>query len=152
MIFPSIRLYENRGKSTTTLVKAKIYPFYVLFHPRQPPQPYSFGYDNTDEYGTQAFHKEEGDANNVKTGSYGYRDANGLFRIVRYVADANGFRVTIDTNEPGTRPGSSADAVFNAKPVVAPAATQVAGYGAGRQQGYGRDTAGGYGSRVPWTG
>ncbi|KAK8780392.1 hypothetical protein V5799_018263 [Amblyomma americanum] len=86
-----------------------------------PPQPYSFGYDTTDEFGTQLFHKEQGDASNAKTGSYGYRDANGLFRTVSYVADAGGFRATVDTNEPGTAPGASADAVFNAKPVAAPA-------------------------------
>nr|XP_054932369.1 adult-specific rigid cuticular protein 12.4-like [Dermacentor andersoni] len=86
-----------------------------------PPQPYSFGYDTADEFGTQLFHKEQGDASNAKTGSYGYRDANGLFRTVKYVADANGFRATVDTNEPGTAPGASADAVFNANPVAAPA-------------------------------
>ncbi|XP_050043574.1 cuticle protein 10.9-like [Dermacentor andersoni] len=85
-----------------------------------PPQPYSFGYDSTDEFGTQLFHKEQGDASNAKTGSYGYRDASGLFRTVKYVADANGFRATVDTNEPGTAPGASADAVFNANPVAAP--------------------------------
>lgn len=34
-------------------------------------------------------------------GSYGYTDAWGLYRIVDYVADANGFRATIRTNEPG---------------------------------------------------
>ncbi|KAH9371589.1 hypothetical protein HPB48_021438 [Haemaphysalis longicornis] len=86
----------------------------------QPPQPYSFGYDNTDEFGTQTFHKEQGDASNTKTGSYGYRDEYGIFRRVNYVADANGFRATIDTNEPGTAAGRSADAVFNANPVAAP--------------------------------
>ncbi|KAL1471846.1 hypothetical protein MTO96_039677 [Rhipicephalus appendiculatus] len=95
--------------------------------PSLPPQPYSFGYDSTDEFGTQLFHKEQGDASNAKTGSYGYRDANGLFRTVTYVADANGFRATIDTNEPGTAPGASADAVFNAKPVAAPAVAPGAG-------------------------
>ncbi|KAL1483909.1 hypothetical protein MTO96_032877 [Rhipicephalus appendiculatus] len=51
-----------------------------------PPQPYSFGYDTTDEFGTQLFHKEQGDASNAKTGAYGYRDANGIFRTVKYVA------------------------------------------------------------------
>ncbi|KAL1471847.1 hypothetical protein MTO96_039678 [Rhipicephalus appendiculatus] len=95
--------------------------------PSLPPQPYSFGYDSTDEFGTRLFHKEQGDASNAKTGSYGYRDANGLFRTVTYVADANGFRATIDTNEPGTAPGASADAVFNAKPVAAPAVAPGAG-------------------------
>ncbi|KAH9371570.1 hypothetical protein HPB48_021231 [Haemaphysalis longicornis] len=113
-----------------------------------PPQPYSFGYDNTDEYGTQQFHKEEGDANNAKTGSYGYRDANGLYRIVKYVADENGFRATIDTNEPGTLPGSSADAVFNANPVAASGGGHSGNYAAaGGQEAYG-----GYGSSGPWAG
>ncbi|XP_049518668.1 adult-specific rigid cuticular protein 15.7 [Dermacentor silvarum] len=117
-----------------------------------PPQPYSFGYDNVDEYGNQQFRSEQGDSNNAKTGSYGYRDANGLYRRVNYVADANGFRATVDTNEPGTAPGASADAVFNAAPVVPPvpsgaaqiaapaafAARAVAPYNAGGYSGYGR--------------
>ncbi|KAL1484570.1 hypothetical protein MTO96_032525 [Rhipicephalus appendiculatus] len=94
-------------------------PYFFLF--QQPPQPYNFGYDSTDEFGTQLFHKEQGDASNAKTGAYGYRDANGIFRTVKYVADANGFRATVDTNEPGTASGASADAVFNANPVAAPA-------------------------------
>ncbi|KAL1473743.1 hypothetical protein MTO96_021804 [Rhipicephalus appendiculatus] len=94
--------------------------------PVYPPQPYSFGYDNVDEFGTQSYHKEQGDANNVKTGTYGYRDANGIFRRVSYVADANGFRATVDTNEPGTAPGSSADVVFNAKPISVPVAAKSA--------------------------
>ncbi|KAH7965249.1 hypothetical protein HPB49_005386 [Dermacentor silvarum] len=97
-----------------------------IFLKLQPPQPYSFGYDNVDEFGTQSYHKEQGDANNVKTGTYGYRDASGIYRRVSYVADANGFRATVDTNEPGTAPGYSADAVFNAKPVVVPAAAKSA--------------------------
>ncbi|KAM7285467.1 putative cuticle protein [Ixodes scapularis] len=83
-----------------------------------PAQPFSFGYDTVDEYGNRQFHKEEADANNARTGSYGYTDANGIYRRVNYVADANGFRATIETNEPGTQSGASADAVFNANPVV----------------------------------
>ncbi|XP_075729031.1 cuticle protein 10.9-like [Rhipicephalus microplus] len=94
--------------------------------PVYPPQPYSFGYDNADEYGTQSYHKEQGDANNVKTGTYGYRDANGIYRRVSYVADANGFRATVDTNEPGTAPGSSAGVVFNEKPISVPVAAKSA--------------------------
>ncbi|KAH7964024.1 hypothetical protein HPB51_027736 [Rhipicephalus microplus] len=65
-----------------------------------------------------SFHTEKGDSDNAKTGSYDYKDANGLFRRVNYVTDAYGFRVTVDTNEPGTVPGASAGAVFNAAPVV----------------------------------
>ncbi|KAL1425926.1 hypothetical protein MTO96_018731 [Rhipicephalus appendiculatus] len=36
----------------------------------QPPQPYSFGHDNKDEFGTQSYHNEQSDANNVKTVRY----------------------------------------------------------------------------------
>ncbi|CAN7947746.1 unnamed protein product [Ixodes pacificus] len=86
--------------------------------PVYPSVPFSFGYDTVDEFGTKLFHKENADASNSRTGSYGYTDANGLFRRVNYVADAGGFRATVDTNEPGTAPGQSADAVFNANPVV----------------------------------
>ncbi|KAL1486441.1 hypothetical protein MTO96_031384 [Rhipicephalus appendiculatus] len=117
-----------------------------------PPQPYSFGYDNVDEFGNRQFRSEQGDSNNAKTGSYGYRDVNGIYRRVNYVADAYGFRATVDTNEPGTAPGASADAVFNAAPVVPPvpsgnvqagapagfAARVAAPYNAGAYSGYGR--------------
>ncbi|KAH9370315.1 hypothetical protein HPB48_007348 [Haemaphysalis longicornis] len=86
--------------------------------PAYPPQPYTFGYDTVDEYGNKQFRNEQSDSNNVKTGSYGYTDANGLYRRVNYIADAHGFRTTIETNEPGTKAGASADAVYNANPVV----------------------------------
>ncbi|KAH6940171.1 hypothetical protein HPB50_025979 [Hyalomma asiaticum] len=113
-----------------------------------PPQPYSFGYDNVDEYGNRQFRTEQGDTNNAKTGSYGYRDVNGLYRRVNYVADAYGFRATVSTNEPGTAPGASADAVFNAAPVVPPVPKEAAQNAA--PAAYGLQTAapyygGGYG-------
>ncbi|KAL1443657.1 hypothetical protein MTO96_045902 [Rhipicephalus appendiculatus] len=117
----------------------------------QPPQPYSFGYDNVDEYGNRQFHSEQGDANSAKTGSYGYRDANGLYRRVNYVADAYGFRATVDTNEPGTAAGASADVVFNAAPVVppvpsgAPLSGPPATYGAQAVAPYSPGGYGGYG-------
>ena len=38
----------------------------------------------------------------LKTGSYGYVDSYGIYRQVDYVADKDGFRATIKTNEPGT--------------------------------------------------
>ncbi|KAG0426174.1 hypothetical protein HPB47_026704 [Ixodes persulcatus] len=116
-------------------------------------QPYDFGYDNVDEYGNKQFHKEQGDANNAKTGSFGYTDANGVYRRVNYVADANGFRATVETNEPGTKTGVSADAVFNARPVVvAPSLSKAAAYGApvyakpaGRAYGHHGHDQGAYG-------
>ncbi|CAN7996624.1 unnamed protein product, partial [Ixodes hexagonus] len=75
-----------------------------------PPQPYSFGYDNTDEFGTRLTRQETGDEFNGKTGSYSYTDAAGVHRTVNYVADADGFRATVDTNEPGTKTSEPADA------------------------------------------
>ncbi|KAH9371596.1 hypothetical protein HPB48_021433 [Haemaphysalis longicornis] len=53
---------------------------------KEPPQPYNFGYDSVDEFGTQTYRKEQSDARNVKTGSYGYKDAYGVYRRVEYVA------------------------------------------------------------------
>lgn len=65
------------------------------------PQPHNFNYDVTDEYGNQRYHQETGDGSGRVTGSYGYRDAYGVYRYVDYVADENGFRATIRSNEPG---------------------------------------------------
>ncbi|KAF7494964.1 Cuticle protein 16.8 [Sarcoptes scabiei] len=71
-------------------------------HVEQPePEPYSFNFNVNDDSGTNQFRREEGDRNGVVRGSYGYTDAWGLYRIVDYVADKNGFRATIRTNEPG---------------------------------------------------
>ncbi|XP_077512066.1 cuticle protein 10.9-like [Amblyomma americanum] len=44
-----------------------------------------------------------------------------MFRRVDYVADEHGFRASVQTNEPGTTPGKTADAVFDAKPPAASA-------------------------------
>ncbi|KAG0431812.1 hypothetical protein HPB47_021424 [Ixodes persulcatus] len=75
-----------------------------------PPQPYSFGYDSTDEFGTRLTRQETGDEFNGKVGSYSYTDAAGVHRSVNYVADVAGFRATVDTNEPGTKTSEPADA------------------------------------------
>ncbi|EEC06420.1 cuticle protein, putative [Ixodes scapularis] len=40
---------------------------------------------------------------NNKIGSYSYVHAFGVSRVVKYVADANGFHPTVETNEPGTK-------------------------------------------------
>jgi len=67
-----------------------------------PPVPYSFAYDTDDEAGTTTRREESGDASGTVTGSYSYTDAEGVFRRVEYTADANGYRATVKTNEPGT--------------------------------------------------
>ncbi|OQR80068.1 cuticle protein 16.8-like [Tropilaelaps mercedesae] len=82
-----------------------------------PPQPYQFGYDTIDEYGTKMTRHEESDANNRKKGSYSFTDAHGITRRVDYVADEHGFRATINTNEPGTAPSQPASAIINAPPL-----------------------------------
>ncbi|XP_077553315.1 cuticle protein 10.9-like [Haemaphysalis longicornis] len=126
------------GAATNTFARQEQY---------YPAQPYSFGYDNVDEFGTKTYHKEQGDASNAKTGSFGYTDASGLFRRVNYVADAGGFRAKIDTNEPGTLPGASADAVFNSNPRPAGGGRYSAPYTAASTYG-----GFGYGRQGPWAG
>ncbi|UYV83034.1 hypothetical protein LAZ67_22001866 [Cordylochernes scorpioides] len=67
------------------------------------PTPYSLSYDlRQDDQGVVSWRREEGDENGAKRGSYGYRDADGLYREVQYIADENGYRAWIKTNEPGT--------------------------------------------------
>uniref|UniRef100_A0A023GMM1 Putative cuticle protein n=1 Tax=Amblyomma triste TaxID=251400 RepID=A0A023GMM1_AMBTT len=93
----------------------------------QPPQPYTFSYDNTDEFGTRISQEETGDENNNKVGSYSYTDAAGLTRTVKYTADADGFHVVVETNEPGTKTSNPADAQYISNAAeVAPAPAAVA--------------------------
>uniref|UniRef100_A0A023FY51 Putative cuticle protein n=1 Tax=Amblyomma parvum TaxID=251391 RepID=A0A023FY51_AMBPA len=87
-----------------------------------PATPYSFSHDNTDEFGTRITREETSDENNNKVGSYSYTDPNGITRTVRYVADADGFRVTVETNEPGTKTSNPADAPFYSNAVEPPPA------------------------------
>ncbi|XP_064455912.1 cuticle protein 10.9-like [Ornithodoros turicata] len=94
--------------------------------PEDPPQPYSFSFDSTDEFGTRLLQSESGDEGNRKTGSYGYQSADGTYRHVNYVADENGFRATVDTNEPGTKAESPADVQLNANPQPNPVGAPVA--------------------------
>ncbi|XP_055950575.1 uncharacterized protein LOC129984672 [Argiope bruennichi] len=73
------------------------------------PTPYDFGYDVHNEHGDQISRQEAGDGHGNVRGSYGYRDAYGIFRHVDYVADHYGFRANVRTNEPGTAPQDPAD-------------------------------------------
>ena len=66
------------------------------------PQPYAFGFNSVDEQGATHERQESKDANGVVTGSYTIQDTvTGAHRIVNYVADAEGFRASIQSNEPG---------------------------------------------------
>ncbi|KAH9370300.1 hypothetical protein HPB48_007363 [Haemaphysalis longicornis] len=94
----------------------------MFFCATQPPQPYAFSYDNTDEFGTRLTRDESSDANNNRVGSYSYSDAAGLTRTVKYTADAGGFHATVETNEPGTKTSTPADALYSSSSVeVGPA-------------------------------
>ncbi|CAN7996606.1 unnamed protein product, partial [Ixodes hexagonus] len=89
------------------------------------PQPYSFGYDNTDGFGTRLTREETGDEHNNKVGSYSYVDAHGVARTVNYVADVHGFRATVETNEPGTKTSAPADAPIHSSSVQVAAPVEV---------------------------
>lgn len=79
------------------------------------PEPYQFSYTSTDEFGTTLTRQEQSDQNGVVSGSYGYQDASGLFRQVEYIADENGFRATVRTNEPGTANANPADVIIESQ-------------------------------------
>lgn len=80
-----------------------------------PPQPYRFGYEVKDKEGSQ-FRHEEGDGHGTVKGSYGYTDDKGTYREVEYVADKNGFRAKVKTNEPGTANQDPANVKVEAHP------------------------------------
>lgn len=81
------------------------------------PKPYEFAYDIKDEQHNSQARQETGDAHGNMKGSYRIQLANGLNRWVQYVADEEGFRATIETNEPGTDSQNPADVVMNANPI-----------------------------------
>ncbi|XP_076352402.1 uncharacterized protein LOC143247797 isoform X1 [Tachypleus tridentatus] len=68
---------------------------------QEPPKPFSFGYQSQDDDGNIQQREEAGDESGNVQGNYGYTDSYGLFRKVNYVADADGFRADIESNEPG---------------------------------------------------
>lgn len=77
------------------------------------PDPYSFAFEETDEFGTKLARQETGDANGVVQGSYSYIDAQGLTRTVNYIADDDGFRASIVSNEPGLKNSEPAGALYS---------------------------------------
>ncbi|XP_074593265.1 cuticle protein 10.9-like [Brevipalpus obovatus] len=111
--------YRRRRQRTRTLAPAVSAGNYV--EESYPPQPHSFNYDVTDEYGNQRYHREEGDGSGRVTGSYGYTDAAGIYRYVDYVADENGYRATIRSNEPGLDNPPPADTTYDLSPPPADA-------------------------------
>lgn len=79
--------------------------------------PYSFGYDIDDGYGNKQWRQEKTQGAQAVEGSYGYKDDLGIYREVHYVADKNGFRATVKTNEPGTDQKDAASVRFESHPV-----------------------------------
>ncbi|GFS29281.1 cuticle protein 16.8 [Trichonephila inaurata madagascariensis] len=78
-----------------------VYASHHGHHEHHHPQPYKFGYEIKDHHGSQHRH-EHGDGHGHVQGSYGFTDHRGIHREVHYVADHQGFRATVKTNEPGT--------------------------------------------------
>ncbi|XP_015787511.1 uncharacterized protein LOC107364602 [Tetranychus urticae] len=77
---------------------------------------YAFGYDIKDPWGASNFRKEKGDFTKKGgwvEGVYGLKDKDGRARLVKYIADKNGFQAAIKTNEPGTSDADAADAAYN---------------------------------------
>ncbi|UYV78839.1 hypothetical protein LAZ67_16002952 [Cordylochernes scorpioides] len=84
-------------------------------HPRcvqyGPPKPYAFDFVS-ELLGGQMSRQEVADGSGRVTGSYTLQDEDGRRRTVEYVADENGFRATVRTNEQGTKSESPADVVL----------------------------------------
>ena len=79
----------------------------------EPFQPYSFAFTiNDDQYGSQQMRQEKSDGQGTVKGSYSYMDADGLKRLVEYIADKNGYRAMIKTNEPGMKSSYPADVMI----------------------------------------
>jgi len=79
------------------------------------PEPYSYAYQ-TDTHGAS----EQRDAQGRVTGFYTLADADGRERRVEYVADENGFRAKVATNEVGTKSENPANVeVVAAEPTPA---------------------------------
>jgi len=79
-------------------------------------QPYGFGYDIHDAHGNKQWRHEKSSHAHAVEGSYGYKDKYGNWREVNYVADKNGFRAHVKTNEPGTAPKDPASVKMDANP------------------------------------
>ncbi|GFS41138.1 uncharacterized protein NPIL_103391 [Nephila pilipes] len=80
--------------------------------PTQNPQPYDFGYESMDKMGTKQHRQESSDATGTVKGSYGFVDPIGLYRRVEYIADVDGYRATVQSNEPGLTSNGAASAAF----------------------------------------
>lgn len=73
------------------------------------PEPYSFEYTAETEDGASTNRQEQQTADGVVTGFYIIKEPNGNQRRVDYIADKDGYRATISTNELGTESANPAN-------------------------------------------
>ncbi|GFW27187.1 cuticle protein 10.9 [Trichonephila clavipes] len=106
----------------STLIVAISAQRLVVNQPEYPPIPYSFSYNADTEDGGRSAHEESGDGNGRVTGSYTVQGEGGFGRVVNYIADENGFRASIQTNEPGTANQNPADVVMESTAETQPLA------------------------------
>jgi len=113
---------------------------------------YAFAYK--EQHASGGTSRQEKGGPGYQTGSYTLNDHDGRQRVVNYVADANGFRAKINTNEPGVDSKEDpADVSINGGGygLVGPAIGYAEpGYGYGRgYAGYAAPEAYGYGGYGP---
>lgn len=69
---------------------------------------FTHSWESEDEFKTKQSRQETADEKGTVTGEYSF-EADGLKRTVKYIADENGFRAQVETNEPGTLTSNPAD-------------------------------------------
>lgn len=79
-------------------------------------RPYEFGFEFGDGLGMFQHRREISDNIGTVKGSYGYIDPAGQQRRVDYIADGQGYRASVHSNEVGLSSLSSADAFFIVQP------------------------------------
>lgn len=92
-----------------------------------PPAPYSFVYDSSTKDGSHS-REETRDEQGTVRGSYRIMLADGRMRVVKYVADKDGFRAGIATNEQGTESATSSGVVVHSQALTGPEAARAAAH------------------------
>ncbi|OQR71990.1 cuticle protein 10.9-like [Tropilaelaps mercedesae] len=82
-----------------------------------PPTPYEYGYSSEDIEGTHSA-QQSGDESGRVRGSYTMTLVDGRTRTVTYIADENGYRAEVTTNELGTESKNPADAIINSSAIT----------------------------------
>ncbi|GIX92162.1 hypothetical protein CEXT_524021 [Caerostris extrusa] len=102
------------ASSKTTSYSASLYK--GDSQPEAAPSPYSFGYE-----AEGSVRQESSDGSGKVTGSYTVTNEDGSVRVVKYVADEQGFRANIDTNEAGTKSSNPSNVALKSAFVEPPA-------------------------------